>query len=593
MFGFGASADALNIVQAMNKSQAIIEFDLEGNILKANENFCSALGYALDEIVGKHHSIFCDGLTSTAPEYRAFWKRLASGAFDAGTYKRIGKGGREIWIQASYNPVFRGGKPYKVIKIAADITAAKEKAVEDAGKLDALSRSQAVIEFTPTGDILTANDNFCRVLGYTLPEIVGKHHRIFCRTDYALSSDYEQFWRRLSHGEFIANEFVRVDKDGREIWIQAAYNPILDASGNVKKVVKFATDVTERMSAIQAINTGMKAMAEGDLTRSLDNAFVPSMEELRGNFNSTVAQLRDTLIGIGENTTAIANGSREISDNADSFSKRSEQQAASLEETAAALEQITTTVRDSTERAQEAGRLVRVTREGAEASGAIVRNAVAAMDEIERSSNEITSIIGVIDEIAFQTNLLALNAGVEAARAGDAGKGFAVVAQEVRELAQRSAKAAKEIKVLIGSSSLLVKNGVDLVGQTGKSLERIVLQVVDINKNVDAIVEGAREQSAGLKEVNVAVNSMDQATQQNAAMAEESTAASADLASQARELRDLLSHFKTGDQAHAEVPVKALHSAPSLKQPQQPRQVRVLRANSSFAIAATDGWEDF
>lgn len=592
MFGIGASADALNIVQAMSKSQAIIEFDLVGNILKANENFCSALGYALDEIVGKHHSIFCDGLTGAAPEYRAFWKRLASGAFDAGTYKRVAKGGREIWIQASYNPVFRGGKPYKVIKIAADITAAKEKAVEDAGKLDALSRSQAVIEFTPTGEILTANDNFCRVLGYTLPEIVGKHHRIFCRSDYALSSDYEQFWRRLSNGEFIANEFVRVSKEGREIWIQAAYNPILDASGNVKKVVKFATDVTERMSAIQAINTGMKAMAEGDLTRSLVNAFVPSMEELRGNFNSTVAQLRDTLIGIGENTTAIANGSREISDNADSFSKRSEQQAASLEETAAALEQITTTVRDSTERAQEAGRLVRVTREGAEASGAIVRNAVAAMDEIERSSNEITSIIGVIDEIAFQTNLLALNAGVEAARAGDAGKGFAVVAQEVRELAQRSAKAAKEIKVLIGSSSLLVKNGVDLVGQTGKSLERIVLQVVDINKNVDAIVEGAREQSAGLKEVNVAVNSMDQATQQNAAMAEESTAASADLASQARELRDLLSHFKTGDQAHAQVPVKAHHSASGLKQLQQPRQVRVLRA-SSFALAATDGWEDF
>ncbi len=579
MFGHGASGDALNIIKAMGKSQAVIEFNLEGKILTANENFCKALGYSLEEMVGKHHAMFCDPATVASPEYREFWKRLAGGTFDAGTYKRIAKGGREIWIQASYNAVFRNNKPYKVIKFASDITAAKERAIEDAGKLDAISRSQAVIEFTASGEILWANGNFCQTLGYDLNEIVGKHHRIFCRKEYTETQEYASFWQRLGQGEFIANEFVRVAKSGKEIWIQAAYNPILNSMGKVTKVVKFATDVTERMSAIQAISIGLKAMSEGELTTQLSTPFVPSMEELRGNFNTTLIRLRETLDAIGENATAIADGSREISENADSFSKRSEQQAASLEETAAALEEITTTVRDSSERAQEAGKLVARTKEGAEASGDVVRNAVSAMDDIQKSSNEITSIIGVIDEIAFQTNLLALNAGVEAARAGEAGKGFAVVAQEVRELAQRSAKAAKEIKALISTSSQLVKNGVDLVGQTGRSLELIVQQVGDINSNVVAIVEAAREQSLGLKEVNVAVNSMDQATQQNAAMAEESTAASTNLASQAASLRQSLDGFKTGRNSSASSYGKARKSIST-------------QYSGSAALAVVHDWDE-
>ena len=593
MFGLGASRNAENILAAVSRSQAIIEFDLEGKILSANENFCKTLGYSLPEILGKHHSMFCDAAVVAGADYKEFWKRLGSGTFEAGSYKRIAKGGREIWIQASYNAVLRGGRPYKVVKFAAEITSAREQALEDAGKLDALSRSQAVIEFTPSGEILTANENFCKTLGYSLSEIVGKHHRIFCRKDYTASPEYEAFWRRLAGGEFIANEFVRVGKNGGEIWIQAAYNPILDGSGKVRKVVKFATDVTERMSAIQEIDTGLKAMSQGDLTASLDKPFVPSMEGLRLNFNGTVARLRETLGQIGQSAVAIAHGSREMRDNANSFSKRSEQQAASLEETASALEQITITVNDSSNRAHEAGSLVARTKEGAEKSGNVVRNAVSAMDEIQRSSQEITSIIGVIDEIAFQTNLLALNAGVEAARAGEAGKGFAVVAQEVRELAQRSAKAAKEIKALISSSSELVRNGVDLVGQTGKSLEEIVGQVAEINANVAAIVEAAREQSVGLKEINIAVNSMDQATQQNAAMAEENTAAIADLASQAGALQQSLAQFRieAGQQRPMpkSMPVREVSPAPAAR---SPRPV-VARSSGSAALAVSAEWEEF
>ncbi|MGO7206326.1 PAS domain-containing protein, partial [Rhizobium ruizarguesonis] len=212
---FGLSYDSKYILNAISKSQAIIEFDLKGNILKANENFCNALGYRLDEIVGKHHSMFCEPAYTATPEYRAFWARLGRGEYDAGAYKRLAKGNSEIWIQASYNPVFKGGKPFKVVKFAADITAAKKQAVEDSGKLQAISRSQAVIEFTPKGEILTANENFCKAMGYSLAEITGKHHSIFCEPAYVSTEDYSNFWRRLANGEFIANEFVRFGKDGR------------------------------------------------------------------------------------------------------------------------------------------------------------------------------------------------------------------------------------------------------------------------------------------------------------------------------------------------------------------------------------------
>ncbi|MGY5779956.1 methyl-accepting chemotaxis protein [Rhizobium sp. LEGMi135b] len=544
---FSLSSDASRILSAVSKSQAIIEFDLQGKVLTANENFCRALGYELKEIVGNHHRIFCEPAYVATPAYHDFWARLGRGEYDAGTYKRLAKGNREIWIQASYNPVFRNGKPVKVVKFAADVTEAKKKAIDDAGKLEALSRSQAVIEFLPTGEILTANENFCSAMGYALGEIAGKHHSIFCDPAYARTEEYKRFWQRLAQGEFIANEFVRYGKGGKEIWIQAAYNPIVNADGQVYKVVKFATDVTSRMSAISELAGALRSLSEGDLTKTLERAFVPSMEQLRHDFNATIERLSETLTTVGHNASAIAAGSRELGDSAEAFSRRTEQQAASVEETAAALEEITTTVADSSQRAEEAGRLVAETKRGAEESGTVVRNAVAAMDQIEKSSREITNIIGVIDDIAFQTNLLALNAGVEAARAGEAGKGFAVVAQEVRELAQRSASAAKEIKALITASSEHVKNGVGLVGQTGKALEQIVTQVGDINTNVAAIVKASKEQTIGLREINSAINSLDQTTQQNAAMVEESTAASLRLASEADALHMLLAQFRLAD----------------------------------------------
>ncbi|WP_406568477.1 methyl-accepting chemotaxis protein [Agrobacterium salinitolerans] len=592
---FGFSSDATAVLASMSKSQAIIEFDLTGKILSANANFCAALGYELSEIVGQHHRMFVDPAEASSAEYRQFWTDLGAGKFDQRQYKRIGKGGKEIWIEASYNPVFKGSKPYKVVKFATDITAQKLKSAEDAGKLDALSRAQAVIEFTPAGEILTANENFLTTLGYQLSEIKGKHHSMFCEPAYTNSEDYRRFWSRLAGGEFVADEFMRLGKGGKKVYIQASYNPIFDLNGKVFKVVKFATDVTKRVENVDQLASALQGLSDGDLTQQLGTPFLPTLEKLRTDFNSAASKLRSAMEAVSHNAGAIAAASQEIRTASDDLSRRTEQQAASVEETAAALEEITTTVSDSSNRAQEAGQLVRKTKENAERSGLVVRQAVEAMGKIEASASEIANIIGVIDEIAFQTNLLALNAGVEAARAGDAGKGFAVVAQEVRELAQRSAKAAKEIKDLIGASNGHVKNGVALVGETGKALEEIVGQVVHVDSNVGAIVDASREQATGLKEINTAVNTMDQGTQQNAAMVEETSAAAHGLAKEADALFQLLSQFNIGGpQSQRSAPRPASSTSRPATNPVRQMTAKVVHAfQGNAAVKGGDSWEEF
>ncbi len=559
----GGGSDAKAVLAAINRSLGCIEFDPAGTVLSANENFCNILGYAPQEIKGRHHSMFVEPAYARSAEYKEFWQKLGCGEFDAREYKRIGKNGKEIWIQATYNPVFNArGKVSKVVKIATDVTAAKVKAAETQGKLDAISRAQGVIEFSTDGTICSANENFLSLMGYRLEEICGRRHRMFVEPDYAASPDYVAFWKKLSRGEYFADEFRRIGKGGKEVWIQASYNPIFDPNNRVIKIVKFATDITQRVQNVKAIGEGLRRLAEGDLTQRLDRPFMPALEQVRKDFNVAVAGLETEVGDVVHGAQSMQSGTQEIAIAADDLARRTEQQAASLEETSAAVQEICAAVKAWAASATEAHRRAAQANAEAQNGGGIVAKATVAMRRIEKSSQNIAQIIGAMDEIALQTNLLALNAGVEAARAGEARHGFAVVASEIRALAQRSAEAAKEIKNLILLSSEEVGEGVGLVVETGQSLERIAAQVVDISKLAAEIARTAVEQSSSLQQVSVAVAQMDQDTQKNAAMVEETTAASHNLRSEAEGLARAALLFKTSANAQG------------ARQKEQPRALR-------------------
>jgi methyl-accepting chemotaxis protein len=380
-------------------------------------------------------------------------------------------------------------------------------------------------------------------------------------------------------------ETAKLREDGRR-------QEALSNEQRAAEQVREAETARCQAQVVTSLAQGLEKLSGGVLTYRLDQAFAAEYEKLRADFNAAMQQLQETMKIVAANTAGIRSGTGEITQASDDLSRRTEQQAASLEETAAALDEITATVRKTAQGANEAREVVSAAKTDAEHSGAVVKDAVAAMSEIESSSRQISQIIGVIDEIAFQTNLLALNAGVEAARAGDAGKGFAVVASEVRALAQRSAEAAKEIKALISSSSQQVGRGVNLVGETGQALERIVAQVTQINGVVAEIAASAQEQAVGLAQVNTAVNQMDQVTQQNAAMVEQSTAASHALAQETEELSRLIGRFEVGEP----VRVEQIRSRPRPVSSQAPRvAMRTASARSGGAARAPepDSWDEF
>ncbi|WP_417807149.1 methyl-accepting chemotaxis protein [Thioclava sp.] len=450
--------------------------------------------------------------------------------------------------------------------------------------LDSIDAHQLVCDIDPDFAITRLNDKICAMLGPKSARFLGQDMR-----SVLSAPDGHDIWSAPSSLKAVQGRFTLKGPDGRNHLIEGTINPVADRSARMMKIVLIAVDITASNAAleeaqahnsamtaaqnivVEALRLGLGALSRGDLSTKISDEFDTQYEPLRADFNAAVSNLCAAMQIVNENATTIDSEAREIANASEDLSKRTEQQAATLEQTAAALGELSASVSASAQGVAEADRVVSDARKSAEDSGEIVKQAVSAMSEIETSSQQISKIIGVIDEIAFQTNLLALNAGVEAARAGEAGRGFAVVASEVRALAQRSSDAAREIDTLITASSDHVTRGVDLVGETGHALEGILGSVLDVAGRVSQIAQNAREQALSLTEINTAIAQLDQVTQQNAAMFEQTTAASHSLKSGARELNETMQHFK--------VPMTSI--APTHQKPKP--QAQVVRSSSLAA----------
>ncbi|WP_377838536.1 PAS domain-containing methyl-accepting chemotaxis protein [Bosea sp. UC22_33] len=594
--GLFSNRHAAGQLDAINRSQARIEFDLDGKILDANENFLSAMGYTLAEVKGQHHSLFVTPEEKASPAYKQFWADLGRGEFSRGQYLRLGKGGKEIWIQASYNPILgAGGKPVGVIKYAFDVTEQKNRLADLEGQRAAIDKAQAVIEFDLTGKILTANQNFLSVLGYSLAEIAGQHHRLFVDPAERETPAYRAFWERLGKGEYDAGQYRRIGKGGKEVWIQASYNPILDAQGRPYKVVKFASDITATFkgkqleAAVQETSAVIDRAKGKDLTGRVPlDGKTGEVATLCAGVNDLLDTLAEVVGSVRDISARIDNASLKITSDSQQLAERTEANAASLQETAATTEELAASVKHSAGNSKMAVQLGNEASEVASRGGAIVTEAVAAMGRIEQASSGISEIISMIDEIAFQTNLLALNAAVEAARAGDAGRGFAVVATEVRALAARCSESANGVKTLIANSAQQIQAGVGLVKDAGTTLGEIVGAASKVASTVSEISQATTEQANGIDEMARTVAHMDEITQQNSLLAEQSAKVARDLQQETAALSTMVSAFQLGGEGHRPVP-QLVHSAPAAPRAAAP----VMRGRRVAGGGTADGWAEF
>jgi methyl-accepting chemotaxis protein len=546
-----AARDALAQSAAISRSQAVIEFKMDGTIITANQNFLDAMGYRLDEIQGKHHQMFAPPDLRGSDAYKAFWASLNRGEFQAAEYKRVGKGGREVWIQASYNPILDGaGRPVKVIKFATDITEKKIRNMEDAGKISAIGRAQAVIEFNLDGTIITANENFLATVGYRLEEIQGKHHSMFVAPSERDSAAYREFWAKLGRGEFEAAEYKRFGKGGKEVWILASYNPILDDAGKPFKVVKFASDVTaDKLTAanyagqIEAIGKSQAVIEfsmDGHVLTANANflgALGYSLAEIKGKHHSLFmppdqrdgeayrafwANLNRGEFQSGE-YERVGKGGKQIWIQAsynpirdlngkpckvvkyasDTTAQvlarmRSERVRGMMESVAAGAEELNASVR-------EISAAMSKSRDTALTAVEQVESADLQAQRLSEAAESMSSIVQLIGDITGQINLLALNATIESARAGEAGRGFAVVASEVKNLANQAKQATDKIEQEIGNL-----NGIsgDVVGALGS-----------IKKAIQAVSEYVTSTAAAVEEQSTVTSEMSNGMQQAAAEA--------------------------------------------------------------------------
>ncbi|MEK7351723.1 MAG: methyl-accepting chemotaxis protein [Nitrospirota bacterium] len=574
----------------INLTSIVSEADLKGDIVSVNDKFCEISKYSKDELIGKPHSLLRHP-DMPKETFKALWATIGRGQIFHGVIKNRAKDGTPYYVDAVIKPILgKNGKPCKYVGVRYDITQVELARQNMKGIVDAIDKSYATIEFDLKGNIQTANNVFLQTMGYSLDEIKGKHHSMFVEPSYSGTSEYRSFWEKLGHGEYDAGQYKRIGKGGKEIWLQASYNPIMDEMGRPFKVVKFATDITGQKQAqveveklivaaaagqlTERINTDrvegaskaltqsfnqlldavatplheaqnvLTALAANDLTKTMTGAYQGEFAQMKDSLNAAITNLTETLSTVREAAESVSTGTEQITKGSEDLSQRTSEQASALEETSASMEEMTSTVKQNADNAKQANQLAIAARDIANKGGAITTKAVEAMGEINKSSKKIADIITVIDEIAFQTNLLALNAAVEAARAGEHGRGFAVVAAEVRNLAQRSATAAKEIKGLINESVQRVTDGSELVTQSGKTLEEIVSSVKRVTDIIAEITAASQEQATGIDQTNKVIMQMDEMTQQNAALVEEATSASQSMNEQAQALMRQVGSFK-------------------------------------------------
>lgn len=472
---------------ALDSVQAVIEFKPDGTILNANANFLRAMGYQLDEIQGRHHSLFVEPSECDSAAYRSFWDALVRGEAQVRSFKRLAKGGREVWIEASYNPLRnRAGQVVKVVKFATDVTAQTQRAIELDGQIAALNRSQAVIAFRPDGTILDANANFLAAVGYTLDEIRGRHHRMFVEEAERESPAYRGFWAALARGEYQSAEFRRIAKGGREIFIQATYNPITDRENRVVKVVKFATDITA-----QVLERQRRALAQQAIGTDLD--------------------------AIG---TAVADVTRQTSEATGTVARV----AADIQAVAAGAEELSASVSEISQQVSHTAHLAGTAVEQVRSTGGIVAG-------LSGQAAQIGEVVGLIQGIAGQTNLLALNATIEAARAGESGRGFAVVASEVKALAAQTAKATDQIRAQIAATQDATQQAVEAIGSIGATIR-------SLDDAATAIAAAVEEQSAVTREMSCSMQTASQGAAGIAGSVEAIAQASGRVDSATRQVRE-------------------------------------------------------
>ncbi len=604
------NADFQAQLKAISKIQGVIEFDLNGNILAVNDNFAAVTGYSKEEIIGKHHSLFVTPEYKNSTDYKAFWDKLGRGEPDENLYHRIGKGGQDIWLQGSYNPVYGlDGKPFKVVKFATDVTkTVLNEKVQAQNAIEALMIKNA-LESASNNLMVADNDGVITYMNPSTLALMREASDTFkgifpsFNADKLIGQNFDVFHKNPAHQRNLLGNLKErhvAELPIGEMFFRLTANPLFDDNGQRLGSVVEWVNLTDEKRVENEIKTVVENAANGNLSERLDSSKVKgSMAKTMDSVNQLIDAFSSILLQVREAGETINTAAQEISSGNNDLSSRTEQQASSLEETASSMEELASTVKQNAENARQANQMAEAASQVAIKGGEVVGDVVTTMSAINESARKIEDIITVIDGIAFQTNILALNAAVEAARAGEQGRGFAVVAGEVRNLAQRSASAAKEIKELISDSVSKVEDGTKLVENAGATMHEVVTSVQRVTDIMSEITAASSEQSAGIDQVNGAITNMDEVTQQNAALVEEAAAAAESLVEQANTLMETVNGFKLVGSSNTDArskiaakrPVQAITSKKTEEKSHQHTQV----TKKFSAKTGTDDadWEEF